>query len=259
MTSVRYTLQDAMGWARFSGDWNPVHFSLTRAKAQGASRLSVHGMRALLDVKGALAPDLSSPWVKCTVRLRQPLWCDTEYSLSVQPVGAQALVVTQAQQQEVRLSCRLTGQNAAPQGGSHEIKRPAQEEMRALYREFMTLMPGARQWHFLDAIMFRQLICEPALMAQPAIAAVLPAPLTLNELFDRFHVVQTHQEVIFDAHLQAPLTRDMGIDLVSLRLLPSLVVEAPGGGLVVQVGVSAAISHPQRQITNRLTLKIETR
>ena len=51
MTLLRYTLADAQQWAAFSGDENPIHFDYAAARAMGAGQLSVHGMRALLDVK----------------------------------------------------------------------------------------------------------------------------------------------------------------------------------------------------------------
>ncbi len=54
MRTLHYTLSDAQQWAMFSGDNNPIHFSLEAARAIGGSQLSVHGMRALLDVKQAV-------------------------------------------------------------------------------------------------------------------------------------------------------------------------------------------------------------
>lgn len=59
MMPLHYTLSDAHGWAGFSGDYNPVHFDASWAKKQGAAHLSVHGMRALLDVKAAISPSAS--------------------------------------------------------------------------------------------------------------------------------------------------------------------------------------------------------
>lgn len=82
MMPLHYGHQDASRWAAFSGDYNPVHFDEAWVKARGGHALSVHGMRALLDVKRFISPPAdSAPFLKCTVRLRRPLWRDTAYSL----------------------------------------------------------------------------------------------------------------------------------------------------------------------------------
>ena len=80
MMPLHYGQQDARRWAAFSGDYNPVHFDEAWVKARGGSGLSVHGMRALLDVKRFISPPVDdAPFLKCTVRLRRPLWRDTAY------------------------------------------------------------------------------------------------------------------------------------------------------------------------------------
>ncbi|WP_121497485.1 MaoC/PaaZ C-terminal domain-containing protein [Atlantibacter hermannii] len=50
-----YTPADALQWADFSGDDNPIHFDGTLSGSAQRMANSVHGMRALLDVKQALA------------------------------------------------------------------------------------------------------------------------------------------------------------------------------------------------------------
>ena len=88
MKRLRYTLADARQWAAFSGDDNPIHFDLAAARAMGDGRLSVHGMRALLDVKRDVQSRLTNPltgserYLKCVVRLRRPLWCDSDWLLT---------------------------------------------------------------------------------------------------------------------------------------------------------------------------------
>ncbi|MBO1916418.1 MaoC family dehydratase [Providencia rettgeri] len=61
MRTLRYTLEDAKQWASFSGDDNPIHFDLEWVKAKGGDQLSVHGMRALLDVKQFASESLNHP------------------------------------------------------------------------------------------------------------------------------------------------------------------------------------------------------
>ena len=41
-------------WARFSGDFNPIHFDLEKARLAGSPAIIVHGMLPLLYVKQAV-------------------------------------------------------------------------------------------------------------------------------------------------------------------------------------------------------------
>ncbi len=90
---LTYTVQDAEAWAAFSGDYNPIHFDLQQARRIGVAQLSVHGMRAMLDMKRhlstallATAPDQDG----CTfrARLRQPVLCQTSYQLQIASKGS---------------------------------------------------------------------------------------------------------------------------------------------------------------------------
>src|SRR5450755_3859135 len=47
-------------WARVSGDYNPIHFDITRARAAGADDLIVHGMLPLLYIHQHLSTRMPS-------------------------------------------------------------------------------------------------------------------------------------------------------------------------------------------------------
>lgn len=56
--NYHYSLNDAERWAEFSGDYNPIHFDLQQAQHLGQVQLTVHGMRAMLDIKYQLSTAL---------------------------------------------------------------------------------------------------------------------------------------------------------------------------------------------------------
>ncbi|STS99408.1 MaoC like domain [Klebsiella michiganensis] len=107
-------LADAQQWAAFSGDENPIHFDLAAARQMGAGQLSVHGMRALLDVKRDAHSRLYRPerYVKCQVRLRRPIWCDTDWLLNARASQKSPFVrqhsVSNPQNGELCLSCQMS-------------------------------------------------------------------------------------------------------------------------------------------------------
>lgn len=77
-----YTLSDAQRWAAFSGDYNPIHFDLQHAQRFGQQALTVHGMRAMLDIKYQLSTGLlpclpATDFLRFNTRLRQPVLCNT--------------------------------------------------------------------------------------------------------------------------------------------------------------------------------------
>ncbi|CAH5744548.1 hypothetical protein AI2991V1_5126, partial [Klebsiella oxytoca] len=259
VTLLRYTLADAQQWAAFSGDENPIHFDYAAARAMGAGQLSVHGMRALLDVKRDVQSRLCRPegYVKCQVRLRRPLWCDTDWLLT--PGTAKQRILSAAsvshpQNGEICLSCQMS---LAAEPESLEGKQPsklASTTLLALQSHFNRAWPDLAQWQFLDALLFRQLICDEALLRQENIAALLgPGETSLQQIFSRYPVLQTHQEVVFDAHLAGKGTPVQPGSL-SLWLLPSLVVGQAEQGALVRIAAAAQLD--DQVITNVITLKV---
>lgn len=263
MTQLRYTLTDAQQWAAFSGDDNPIHFSLTAARAMGGDQLSVHGMRALLDVKHDAQQRLPSPlpsaerYLKCLVRLRRPLWCDTDWLLTPGVTKNRVLsaaTVSNPQNGEACLSCQMS---LAAEPESLVDKQPSElspEVLLTLQSHFNSAWPDLAQWQFLDALLFRQLICDEALLRQENIAALIgQGETSLQQIFTRYPVLQTHQEVVFDVRLlhKRPL---IDPDSLSLWLLPSLVVGQVETGAVVRITAAAQVD--DMIMTNVVTLKI---
>ncbi|QMI06723.1 MaoC family dehydratase [Citrobacter sp. RHB25-C09] len=257
MMPLHYTQLDARRWAAFSGDYNPVHFDEAWVKAQGGTSLSVHGMRALLDVKRFISPPVDSmPFLKCTVRLRRPLWRDTAYRLMREEHKRVAASVRDDTANETCLSCQLMPEYHFPLTTGESIQRLDVQTLVGLHQLFAPLLADAQQWHFLDALLFRHLLQDDALLRQDAIASMLPECRTLDALFSRYPVVQTHQEVIFDSHLLAPWRADALPESLEIETLPALVVGDLVNGAVVRI--AARTCYQNHYISNAVTLKVGT-
>ncbi|WP_336795125.1 protein dehydratase [Erwinia aphidicola] len=257
MMPLHYTLSDAHGWAGFSGDYNPVHFDASWAKKQGAAHLSVHGMRALLDVKAAITPSASdAPLLKCTVRLRRPLWCDMPYQLIRDEKKAAAAIVRDPASGETCLTCQIAPTAALPDVDSVNVSRGELDRptLTRLQQKFASLLPAGQRWHFLDALLFRHLIQDEALLRQEAVAAMLPQGTTLEALFAHIPVIQTHQESLFDHRLLADWHPHDPAENLTLETLPVMVIGDLQQGAIIRI---AARTHSRNHfISTAVTLKI---
>ncbi|STW05080.1 Uncharacterised protein [Klebsiella grimontii] len=130
----------------------------------------------------------------------------------------------------------------------------APKTLLALQSHFNSAWPDLAQWQFLDALLFRQLISDPALLRQANIATLLGAGETsLQQIFTRYPVLQTHQEVVFDVHLAGKAT-PIWPESLSLWLLPSLVVGQVEQGALVRIAAAAQLDN--LIMTNVVTLKV---
>ncbi|MBE4854625.1 protein dehydratase [Enterobacter cloacae complex sp. P40RS] len=255
MRTLCYSQLDARQWAAFSGDYNPVHFDKAWVKARGGNQLSVHGMRAALDVKRFISPmATSAPFLKCTVRFRRPLWRDTAYLMMRDVNKRDAAFVRDLSAKEHYLSCQIAPVNLFAIEHEKSQRELGASTIVALHQTFLPLLPDARQWHFLDALLFRHLLQDSALLRQQAIAAILPVCHSLDMLFSRFHVVQTHQEVIFDSHLLEPWSTEPFSESLEIETLPAVVVGDLVNGAAVRI--AARTHYQQRYISSAVTLKI---
>jgi hypothetical protein len=75
----------------------------------------------------------------------------------------------------------------------------------------------------------------------------------LQQIFTRYPVLQTHQEVVFDARLAGKAT-PIWPESLSLWLLPSLVVGQAEQGALVRIAAAAQLD--DLIITNVVTLKV---
>jgi len=88
---VRYELifglTDIDRWARFSGDYNPIHFDAAEARQLGADGVIAHGMLVLLAIKARLSVTLAPDggWWLARARMRQPVLAEEAVLLDTRP------------------------------------------------------------------------------------------------------------------------------------------------------------------------------
>lgn len=264
MRALYYTLADAAGWAKFSGDYNPIHFDLKWVQAAGGEQLSVHGMRALLDAK-QFASELflhdsqdaqqrtKSAFIKCAVRLRSPLWNDKSYDLVARnKLGSVAVLSTEEQQN--CLTCQLSpvdglNMDVADWGG-----HISSEDMAKLQLSFPLYPMEIYEWQFMDAILFQYLIGDNSLLKQKSISKWLPEGATLKDIFSRYPIVQTHQEVIFDSDLLKKWSPMSKPKPMKIQILPALVMGDLDSGLLMSINIVGRYGN--KLISNSITLKV---
>ncbi|MBD8455111.1 MaoC/PaaZ C-terminal domain-containing protein [Serratia rubidaea] len=236
-----YTRNDAEQWAAFSGDYNPIHFDLQWARKLGSERLTVHGMRAMLDMKQALSEALrpassDAHFFRFSARLRQPVRCDLDYRLDVATTEHQASGrLLDESNDECCFSAKLLPAVAFDIADAAPIQRLERRDVEVLGRRF----PGdpLLQWSFLDALLFQRIVSSAAILS--AIKQRLPAlqARTLIDVFAQLSVVQTHHDVHFNAGLLTPGVLFSVEDTLSYTILPPLVVGDGSSGLVVGIDV----------------------
>lgn len=252
-----YTRNDAEQWAAFSGDYNPIHFDLQWARKLGSDRLTVHGMRAMLDMKQALSEALrpASPdehFFRFSARLRQPVRCELGYRLDVATTEHQASGrLLDECNDECCFSAKLLPA-AAFDIADAVPQRLEWRDVEALCQRF----PGdpLLQWSLLDALLFQRIVSSTVILS--AIKERLPAmqARTLIDVFAQLSVVQTHHDVHFNAGLLTPGVLRCVDNALSYAILPPLIVGDSDSGLVVRIDVQCWTSHGPL-LASAITLK----
>lgn len=266
MRTLRYTLKDAQQWASFSGDDNPIHFDLEWVKAKGGDQLSVHGMRALLDVKQFASESLNRQlltsqevlqpeFIKCVVRLRNPLWNDKNYDLVARNKAGSVVLLSSDEQQNC-LTCQLSATHPPVLNEIANEIMISTAEMAKLQSMFSVFSNEMYEWQFIDAILFWYLIHDSSLFTQKEISQWLPAGSTLQGIFSRYPIVQTHQEVIFDRELLTKWLPVTSLEPIYLRILPALVIADSENGRLVSISMAAR--YKEKIINNSITLKVNS-
>lgn len=163
-----YTLSDAERWAKFSGDYNPIHFDLQHAQHLGLQQLTVHGMRAMLDIKyqlsAALLPAMpQADFLRFNVRLRQPVLCHTAYQLQLsEAVGQVSGNLLDMGTGESCFNSKLRSGPALEQMKSGQWTSLSAEQVHQFSQQF----PGNASepnecWGFFDALLFKLLVAAP--------------------------------------------------------------------------------------------------
>ncbi|WP_253380173.1 MaoC/PaaZ C-terminal domain-containing protein [unidentified bacterial endosymbiont] len=246
---MKWTSEDAQRWAVFSGDHNPIHFDRAAAQAAGADDVTVHGMRAMWDLKQQMAHSWKATRageLHCGIRLRQPLLTDTSYALT-------ALPDTRGVQGEIRHSstgiCCFSGRLEEK---ANPFVTPADLSLRPLKTDNTFRYPFSRRdWCYLDALLFKLIVDAPESMA--VVHRVLPElqAQTLGDVFLLLPIVQTHHDIwltydLFSLPALPPV--------LTCAPLPSLVMGDRQNGFILQMR-AACLSEGKMVMTTAVTLK----
>lgn len=258
---LNYSVRDAEEWAAFSGDYNPIHFDLQYVRNMGAEQLSVHGMRAMLDMKRHLSAALLAATPKedfysFSTRLRHPVLCHTPYQLQITEKGSQVTgKLLDSATQEICFSSKLTAAQPLVQVNGGQEHRLALAEVMALSQQF----PGdaadaAQTWGFFDALLFQLVVKSPETLAM--VTETLPelAAATLIEVFAQIPVVQTHHETHFSAKLLSSDAHFHLVDHLAYAIQPMLIMGNRESGFVLRTEIQARMQQ-QPLITTAVTLK----
>lgn len=260
---LRYSLHDAECWAAFSGDYNPIHFDRERAAQLGSDELSVHGMRAMLDLKHFLSQAAQSSdtlngteHLTFTARLRRPLWCNHAYALSLLP-----------NKRPQRISAVLTDQAGEPcfDGRLDSAQPPVMEQIDQAHtisanqwQSLNTLFPRPdalfSQWVFLDAALFQFLVKAPETfqMIRESFPD-LPGESVLD-IFTQVAVIQTHHETCFHSGLLLPHAAAWPQQNLHYAVQPPLITGDRESGALLRIGIQAW-NDMQPLMSTALTLK----
>ncbi|MFI8417422.1 MaoC family dehydratase [Serratia sp. NPDC078593] len=258
---LNYSLQDAERWAAFSGDYNPIHFDLQQARKLGGERLTVHGMRAMLDMKRRLSEILladlpAADYFSFSARLRQPVQCGVGYQLSVK---------SEAQRVSGKLFATADGENcftaklAAAKPLNLADGVTSQLMSRNVINELMEKFPGSpsdntQQWSFFDALLFQRIVTAPETLE--TVRQIVPEiqAKTLIEVFAQIPVVQTHHDVHFSSRLLLDSAWLHNDEPLYYAILPTLTVGNKETGLVVRTELQCWTAR-QPLIATAVTLK----
>lgn len=110
------------------------------------------------------------------------------------------------------------------------------------------------EWQFIDAILFQYLIHDNSLLKQKDISKWLSEGATLKDIFSRYPIVQTHQEVIFDRDLLKKWSPIKEPKPMQIHILPALVMGDLDGGLLININIIGR--YDNKLISNLITLKV---
>ncbi|WP_145483199.1 MaoC/PaaZ C-terminal domain-containing protein [Yersinia aldovae] len=260
--SYNYSRSDAERWAEFSGDHNPIHFDLKHAQLLGKQQLTVHGMRAMLDLKYQLSRALlplspTADFLRFNARLRQPVLCDSAYQLQLSLANAQVsanLINSGSGENCFSSKLRSTSPLTLTKCGSWASLGGSE------VHQFSQQFPGdatspAECWGFFDALLFKLLIAAPqTLVAAKQILSVIQAD-TLIDIFRHVPVIQTHHDVQFSADFMSINNPHLFVrSALHYAIEPTLIVGNQYDGWVLRSAIQAR-SDAGPLITTAVTLK----
>lgn len=246
----QYQMRDAEQWAAFSGDKNPIHFSLAAARQLGLDALCIHGMRVMLDIKAGLGAQgrLARPRgqnLLFSCRLDKPIFYQRDYVLEAEQISRNEKVqlrshLRDAINQERCLNGKLVAELGLMQLLAGEDGQVSPREM-IIAAQQLARMTGQKLelWNVMDAMLFKQLIHSPATMCR--VRDELPEIdcTDLMAVFNPIQMVQTHHESSFSPSLLIASDISLEDDPLRFSILPAQVVGKSHSGFILRVSIQA--------------------
>jgi MaoC like domain len=217
-------------WARVSGDYNPIHFDIARARAAGADDLIVHGMLPLLYVHQYLSTRLQSAsrsvgtgsfddgsalWPTIKTVFRVPVIKDRAHRLDLSTRGGRGRFTLRATQQDEDTLCGCFAftnpvfKTALAAESGPPTFALAQPELADRIDEFALCFPEIdRLWIALGALAFGQFLSSHTPLARLATVEHVDGRRVRDHLLDDTLIVQTMHNIVIAPALANRTLRD---------------------------------------------------
>jgi hypothetical protein len=227
-------------WARFSGDFNPIHFDLDRARQAGSDAVIVHGMLPLLFVKkevGRKAVSDVGPgdWLSLNCRLKSPLQRSAQHAFSMREQGGRGKFSIRSldASQEMVLGT-YTMRTPAPQSNARTGKLIDAFAASERLAQFKELFPEIDElWIAIDAIVFSYFLSSQMAYETARSMGMAGNAKDQSSLMKQALTIQTSHAVSVCPHFAAQRLGDgTGIEQIDIRLGDPIAIKNSDSELV---------------------------
>lgn len=196
---------DIENWARFSGDWNPIHFNIEAARELGIDNLVVHGMLAALELKqklhiGYLQRTDVGKYHRLKIYFRNPMLLGDDYKFfSKERNSAFSCRLCSVDEKDTIMTARVKqlGSPEPHQDYKSEGALPVNlDDFKGSYSTFKRSFAHIdRFWIFVESYVFGQFIKHHMSEVFDKLRELTDVSFSNLEEIDGYSVVQTTQEI----------------------------------------------------------------
>jgi hypothetical protein len=213
-------------WAQFSGDFNPIHFDLGKARQAGSDAVIVHGMLPLLFVKKevwkkAAHDGMTADWLSLNCRLKSPLPRNAPHAFAIHELdGRGKFSIRSLTDPEELVRGTYTMRAPVPQENARTgmlIETPEAIERLA---QFRALFPEIDElWIAVDAMVFSYFLSSEMAYEAAKSMGMAGGATDQNTLMKQALTIQTSHAVSVCPHFAAQrLSGDPEIRQIDIRL-----------------------------------------
>jgi hypothetical protein len=226
MSDWKFNASHIASWAKFSGDFNPIHFDLERARRAGSDAIIVHGMLPLLHVKQAIARRHAQQghggrWLSLKCRLKSPLAQGSAYQFSVREAGDKGKFAVERIVDNTPM-IHGTFSMAVPIDAHVETAKLSLERDAVCEKlgEFAHLFPTIDAlWIALDGLAFSRFLSSEVPFEMAKGIGIVPNAKSQEELMAKALTMQTFHAVhVSPALLNKTISNHADITAIEIRL-----------------------------------------